>query len=221
MSDEIRLQQERTPMAIESRSMAIIDEEVPEPRPFVDEEWIVARRMIHATADFELLDLIRFHPEAVAAGKAALRAGGVVVTDTAMARAGLPRRRYDALGVEVVSLMDDPRTAARAEAQGVTRAVAGVDLACERWTDLVGVIMVVGNAPTALIRLLECCAHGAKPALILGMPVGFVNAAESKALLMTQAPSPYIAVEGRKGGTAMACAALNALADLVTDGADG
>jgi len=206
---------------IEAESMRIIESEVPEPRAFAGDEWLVVRRMIHTTADFGLLDLVRFHPKAVEAGKRALAGGCTLITDTEMARAGIPDRRMNALGCTVRCLMRDPEVLALSQAQGTTRARAAVDFAVERLDAPKGpAIWVIGNAPTALLRLLEHIEAGrAEPALIVGMPVGFVNAAESKALLMAQAKipytAPYITIEGRKGGSALAASAVNALAEMV------
>jgi precorrin-8X/cobalt-precorrin-8 methylmutase len=202
---------------IEAESMRIIESEVPEPRAFAGDEWLVVRRMIHTTADFGLLDLVRFHPRAVQAGRRALAAGSTLVTDTEMARAGIPERRMNALSCTVRCLMRDPEVLALSQAQGCTRARAAVDFAVANIDPPQGpAIYVIGNAPTALLRLLELVAAGrAEPALIIGMPVGFVNAAESKALLMAQSRIPYIAIEGRKGGSALAASAVNALAEMV------
>jgi len=201
---------------IEAESLRIIESEVPEPRPFAGDEWRIVRRMIHTTADFGLLELVRFHPLAVEAGKRALAAGCTLVTDTEMARAGIPERRMGALGCTVRCLMRDPEVLALAQAQGSTRARAAVDFAVEQ---IKPAIYVIGNAPTALLRLLEHIEAGrAEPALIVGMPVGFVNAAESKALLTAQTRIPYIAVSGRKGGSPLAASAVNALAEIVLAG---
>lgn len=203
------------PGEIEPRSLAIIDAEVPEPRPFSGAEWTVARRMVHTTADFDLLNHIRFHPGAVAAGMAALRAGADIVTDTRMAMSGIPARRLTPLGCRVRCLMDDERVAARAAAEGVTRAWAAVDEVMDGGG---ADIFVVGNAPTALYRLLERIGSGGRaPALIVGMPVGFVNAAESKELLMAQDAVPYVTVAGRKGGSSLAACVVNALLILVRE----
>jgi precorrin-8X/cobalt-precorrin-8 methylmutase len=159
-----------------------------------------------------MMELTRFHPRALAAGVAALKAGAKIVTDTQMARAGIPARRTERLGCEVRCLMDDPEARERAAREGVTRAHAAVDLALDRHRPD---IYVIGNAPTALLRLLERLAAGApRPTLIVGMPVGFVNAAQSKELLMAQTDVPYICVRGRKGGSALAASAVNALAEL-------
>lgn len=197
---------------IEAESLRIIDSEAPEPRPYAGSEWAIVRRMIHTTADFEMLKLVRFHPRAVEAGLAALASGCDIVTDTEMAHAGIPDRRMDALGCRVHCLMRDPAVRALAEAEGTTRARAAVDFAAR---SIKPAIYVIGNAPTALLRLLELAQAGeARPALVVGMPVGFVNAAESKALLMAQSEIPYIAVEGRKGGSALAASAVNALAEI-------
>lgn len=200
-----------SPDEIETESFRIIDSEVPEPRPFADEKWAIVRRMIHTTADFELLKLVRFHPDAVASGLAALRKGALIVTDTEMARQGIPVRRLEPLGATVRCLMNDERVVARARAESITRATAAMDLAV---SDLRPDIYVIGNAPTALIRLVEHIdAAAAAPALVVGMPVGFVNAAESKALLMSR-QVPFIAIEGRKGGSALAASVINALCVL-------
>lgn len=201
---------------IEAESFRIIDAETPEPRPYAENEWLVVRRMIHTTADFELLSLARFHPLAVEAGVAALSRGCRLFTDTEMARAGIPERRMTRLGCSVDCLMRDPEVMELSQAQGTTRARAAIDYAVERLHAPHGPeIFVIGNAPTALLRLLEHMAAGrARPSLVIGMPVGFVNAAESKALLLAQDDVPYIAIEGRKGGSALAASVVNALAEI-------
>ena len=200
------------PDAIEAASLAIIDSEVPEPRPYDGPRWDVVRRLIHTTADFELLDLIRFSEGAVRAGIRAIEAGATIVTDTEMARCAIPPRRLAPFGCAVRCFMNDPEVVAAAKAAGSTRAALAVDFAL----DLPGpLIFAIGNAPTALLRLLARIDGGAPaPALVVGMPVGFVNAAQSKALLMTRADVPWIAIAGRKGGSALAGATINALAIL-------
>jgi precorrin-8X/cobalt-precorrin-8 methylmutase len=208
---EITFQSFQKPEEIEAESFRIIDSEVPVPRPFEGAQWEIVRRMIHTTADFEMLSLARFHAKAVENGLNALKNGAVIVTDTEMARRGMPVRRLDPLGCTVHCLMNDPRVIDRAKAEGITRAKAAVDVAV---AELSPDIWVVGNAPTALIRLVEHVDSGAtSPALVVGMPVGFVNAAESKALLMSR-DIPFISVEGRKGGSALAASVVNALAVL-------
>ncbi|WP_243439554.1 precorrin-8X methylmutase [Fundidesulfovibrio soli] len=199
------------PEEIERLSFSIIDSEVPEPRPFTGLEWEVARRLIHTSADFEMPALLRFSPGAVEAGVTALRAGATIVTDTFMCLKGIPRRRMDALGCRTVCFMEDPDVAQKARDAGTTRARMAVDAAA----GLAGpLIFAVGNAPTALLRLMELMDEGRlAPALVVGMPVGFVNAAESKDMLIARGDAPYVALAGRKGGSALAAACVNALAE--------
>ncbi len=204
------------PAAIERLSFAIIDAETPEPRPYTGHQWEVARRLVHTSADFELLSLLKFHPLAVDAGLDALRGGATIVTDTRMAQMGIPQRRLGALGCTCVCLMNDPAVMVAAKQQGVTRARVAVDMALESAGKGGPVIFAIGNAPTALLRLLERMDQGQPaPALIIGMPVGFVNAAESKQALMAQQRVPYVTIAGRKGGSALAAATVNALAEIV------
>tara|TARA_Y100001954_G_scaffold239216_1_gene312027 strand:- start:13214 stop:13864 length:651 start_codon:yes stop_codon:yes gene_type:complete len=209
--EKIELQNIKKPEEIEAESFRIIDSEVPEPRIFEGEKWQIVRRMIHTTADFDLLNLVRFHDDAVANGIKALQNKAVIVTDTEMAKRGIPVRRTDPLGCTIHCLINDERVVQRAKNEGITRAKAAVDVAVQ---ELKPDIYVIGNAPTALIRLVEHIDEGmAPPELVVGMPVGFVNAAESKALLMSR-DIPYIAIEGRKGGSALAACVINALAVL-------
>lgn len=208
---EIRLDPASTPDAIEARSFAIIDAEIPEPRPFAGELWQVARRCVHTLGDTDILADLRLSPQGLAAGLAALQAGCTVFTDTRMAAAGLPLRRLTPLGVSVTPLMGLPGLEEAARHKGITRARAAMEAVAHK---LAGQIMVIGNAPTALLCLLELLEQGAPaPALIVGMPVGFVNAAQSKELLL-RSPWPHFTLLGRKGGSAVAAACVNALADL-------
>ncbi len=210
------------PQEIEDQSFAIIDAEA-QPHDFDHRHWQVVRRVIHTSADFEWQGMMRFHPEAIPLGIAAIRQGRPIITDTNMARVGIRSRDLARFGGEVRCYMTDPRVADRAAAEGITRAKAAVDLAAEEMT---GGIYVVGNAPTALLRLLKLAAEDkaapakaapakaapakAAPALVIGLPVGFVNAAESKAALM-ESDLPFIANIGRKGGSNVAAAVVNAL----------
>ncbi len=200
------------PEDIERESLRIIDSEVPEPRPFAGDEWEVARRLVHTTADFELLKHLRFTPDATASGVAVLRRGGEIFTDTAMAAAGIPARRLAPLGCRVACLLNLPRVAEAAREQGITRSLAAVEIAGAR---LHGGIVAIGNAPTALLGLLRLLEKDAsiRPALVIGMPVGFVNALEAKELLLNY-DIPSITIEGRKGGSPLAAATVNALAEL-------
>jgi len=204
------------PEDIEARSFAMIESEVPEPRPYEGDQWLVVRRMIHASADFELLGLVRFHPDAVRVGIEALQRGCPVVTDTEMARAGISAARMEQLGCRLVCYIREPAVAETARREGITRASAAVDHAGSL---LDGAVYVVGNAPTALLRLLELVREGAyRPALIVGMCVGFVNAAESKDLLVRQDAVPFITILGRKGGSPLAATTVNQLALLALEG---
>mgnify|MGYP002792213630 CR=1 FL=1 len=200
-----------TPQEIEARSFAIIDAEIPEPRAFSGGLWEVARRCVHTLGDTEIVADLRLSRDGLAAGVAALRRGCTVYTDTRMAAAGLPLRRLTPLGVTVTPLMGLPGLEEISRSRGVTRSRAGIAMIAGR---LSGQIMVIGNAPTALLALLEALEQGAPaPALIVGMPVGFVNAAQSKELLR-QSPWPHFTLLGRKGGSAVAAACVNALAEL-------
>lgn len=173
-------------------------------------EWAILLRMIHATADLELAQLVAFHPRAVAAGVAALRQRAPVFTDTKMLLAGVNRRLMK-MGIPVSCLLDHPEAPTLAQQRGWTRSAAAVELAAPQ---LPGSIVAIGNAPTALRRLLALLADGLPaPALIIGLPVGFVDAAESKAALMAL-DLPYISLRGPKGGSPLAASALNALAIL-------
>ena len=202
------------PDEIEQLSLSIIEHEVPEPRPFQGDEWKVVRRMIHSSADFELLELVRFHPAAVHKGVEAIKRGCLVVTDTEMARAGISKGRLEKWGCIVACLMGEGEVARQAEVKGTTRASAAVDIISERINDG---IYVIGNAPTALMRLLDLIDSGTcLPALVVGMPVGFVNASESKDRLMAQTKIPYITIKGRKGGSALAASVINALAEIAS-----
>ena len=204
------------PQEIERRSFAIIEREVGD-HPWDPEAWRVVRRMIHTTGEVDLARKVYLHPQAVARGRQALRAGRPVFTDTRMAQAGISIRRLAPLGVKVICLAGDPRVAELARRRGTTRAVAAVDLALERLEDAV---CAIGNAPTALLRLLEHIAAGrVRPALVIGLPVGFVNAAESKQALVDSG-WPCITLPGRRGGSALAASAVNALAELACQEAD-
>lgn len=204
-----------SPHDIEARSMAIIDREVPEPRPFSGPEWPVVRRMIHASADFELLSLVRFHPQAVQAGIKALRSGCRLITDTRMARAGITQTRMQRLDCRVECLLDLPGVDEDAKARDITRSAAGMEKAVMSREPT---LFVIGNAPTALFALLHTMqTTSQQPALIVGMPVGFVGAAESKEELQKIESVPWITVRGRKGGSPLAAACVNALAEMAMD----
>lgn len=195
--------------SIEDESFSIIDAEVGE-HGLPPAEWQVARRVIHATADFEFLSLLRFHPHAIDSGIAALRRGATILVDVKMIAAGLNEDRLAAYGCDVVSYISDADVIATAKANNSTRAIEAMRKA-HALGKLDGSIVAIGNAPTALletVRLVE--EEGARPALVLGVPVGFVSAAPSKeALAATDVPA--IVARGRKGGSPIAVAILHAL----------
>ncbi|HVH02096.1 MAG TPA: precorrin-8X methylmutase [Amaricoccus sp.] len=195
--------------AIYRRSFAIIRAEADLAR-FSPEEAEVAVRMIHACGQVEAAAAIRFAPGFVAAARGALAAGAPVLCDAEMVAHGVTRARLPA-GNAVVCTLRDPRTPALAADLGTTRSAAALEL----WRDRMGgALVAVGNAPTALFHLLEMLGAGApRPAAVIGMPVGFVGAAESKqALAADPLAPPWAIVAGRMGGSAMAAAAVNALA---------
>ena len=195
------------PSEIEAQSFAIIDKEAG-PHQFSRRQWQIVRRMIHTSADFDYLTSTIFHPQAVSAGIQAIRGGKPIFTDTNMLRIGIRAADLERLGIEARCLMADPETARRASEAGTTRAKVAVDMAAPQ---LNGGIYAVGNAPTALLRLMELMESGAAhPALVVGLPVGFVNAAESKAAL-SRLDTPFITNQGRKGGSNLAAGVINAL----------
>ena len=195
--------------AIYERSFAIIRAEADLSRFSADEED-VAVRMIHACGLVEAARDFVFGPGAVAAARTALQAGAPILCDAQMVAHGITRARLPA-GNEVICTLRDPAVPALAEKLGTTRSAAALEL----WGDrLAGAVVAIGNAPTALFHLLEMLDRGApKPAAILGMPVGFVGAAESKDALADDARGvPFAIVRGRLGGSAITSAAVNALA---------
>jgi precorrin-8X/cobalt-precorrin-8 methylmutase len=195
--------------AIYRRSFAIIRAEADLSR-FSDEEADVAVRMIHACGQVDVARHIVFGGGLVAAARSALAAGAPIFCDAEMVAHGITRARLP-VGNEIVCALNDPRAAMLAEKNATTRSAAAVELWRER---LGGAVVAIGNAPTALFGLLELIDAGApKPAAILGIPVGFVGAAEAKeALAQNPRGIPFLVVRGRSGGSAMTAAAVNALA---------
>ncbi|MCD8009110.1 MAG: precorrin-8X methylmutase [Clostridiales bacterium] len=195
------------PVDIEARSMELIAAELP--HPLDPENEAVIKRVIHTTADFDYVDNLTFTPGAVEKGVAALRRGCSIVTDTTMAQAGINKRTLARLGGRTVNFIADPQVAAEAKARGVTRSAVSMKRAAALREPL---IYAIGNAPTALIRLCEMVQAGemVPPALVVGVPVGFVNVVEAKELLL-QTDIPSIVARGRKGGSSVAAAICNAL----------
>ncbi|RJQ78114.1 precorrin-8X methylmutase [Amycolatopsis panacis] len=172
----------------------------------------VAVRMIHTCGMVDLVEDLRYSLDVVESGRAALEAGAPILCDAKMIASGITRKRLPAAN-EIVCTLDDPSVPELAERMGTTRSAAALEL----WRDrLPGSVVAIGNAPTALFRLLELLAEGVgAPAAIIGVPVGFVGAAESKVELIERAPAPYLVVQGRRGGSALAVGAINAIASAV------
>lgn len=195
------------PEQIEAQSMEIIQSEMG-PHDFTAEQLPIVKRCIHTSADFDYVRNLAFTPGAVEAGIAAIKGGCTIVTDTQMAKAGINKRVLEKFGGQAVCFMSDPDVAQEAKARGVTRAVVSM----ERAAKLSGtVILAIGNAPTALARACELVEEGAfSPALIIGVPVGFVNVVESKNIC-EQTPGEHIVARGRKGGSNIAATICNAM----------
>ena len=202
----------RSPGQIERGSMEIIRAELRErgitPPP---ENEAVILRCIHASADFDYAANLRFTPDAVQKAMEALHGGTDLVTDTNMALAGISKPGLLKLGASAFCYMAEKQIAERAKAQGITRATAAMDYAAEQNP---GAILAIGNAPTALLRISEQIGDGLRPALVIAVPVGFVNVVESKEMVFAaceKAGVPCIAAMGRKGGSSIAAAICNAL----------
>lgn len=198
------------PMEIEKRSFEIITEELGD-KTFPAEIDDIVKRVIHTTADFEYADLIEFKNKAVESGLKALEAGKKIYADTSMIKVAVNRKALGMHNIEIVNYVHDEDVAAAAKERGVTRSTVGIEKALNDET--VG-IFAIGNAPTALYRLIEYIKEGkAKPALIVGAPIGFVGAAESKAALdeLEELGVPYVRINGRKGGSPVVAAILNAM----------
>lgn len=195
------------PRTIEKKSMEIIDEALGPIKCGPDELRII-KRVIHTTADFEYRDNLTFHNQPIEAAIKALSNGRKIVTDTMMASAGINKSILKKRGIGLTCLISNDETANLARAKGITRAMASMELAAQ---DKENGIFVIGNAPTALFRLMELFQEGElRPDLVIGVPVGFVGAAESKEAL-AQVPLPSILSRGRKGGSNVAAAIINAI----------
>jgi len=202
------------PEQIEAESFRIIDDEAG-PHGFSPTEWRIVRRVVHTTADFEYVRTLRIHSGAISSGIAAIRSGKPVFTDTQMALSGIRKSEIARFGGTVTCLIGDPEVRKVAGEQETTRARVAVDAAV---LQMEGGIYAIGNAPTALLRLIELIqADRAHPALVIGLPVGFVNAAESKDALL-RLDCPHITNIGRKGGSNVAAAVVNALAIMAAEG---
>lgn len=205
------------PADIETRSFEIISTELAQlGKQLPAEHELVIKRVIHTSADFEYVDSLVFSEHATAIGVEALRGGCSIVTDTKMAASGINKRVLGKFGGQVYNFMSDAEVAAEAKERGCTRAAVCMERAAALGEPL---IYAVGNAPTALVRLYEMLQAGemhVPPALIVGVPVGFVNVVESKELIC-ELDVPHIVARGRKGGSNVAAAICNALLYLASN----
>ena len=203
------------PGKIEEESFRIIEAEFTEQTgrkidDFDPAEFSLLRRAIHATGDFSFTETIRFHGDAVKTGLAAIRAGKNILTDVNMAAAGISRNLLHSFGGKVICKVAEPEIASLAKERGKTRSQTAIEVGL---LENVGIV-AIGNAPTALLSVMHMVDEGlVKPDLIVGVPVGFVNAAESKDILVEK-EYPYITCLGRKGGTTVSVAIVNALLRL-------
>ena len=202
----------KEPMTIENRSMELIAPHLAELH--LDErETKLYSRLIHASGDVGYAPITRVHPQAIDAAIAALKRGVDIYTDVEMVRTGINKKKLASIGGTVHCVVADPDVAARAKAEGITRSMVAMRTFGK---DMDGSIVAIGNAPTALFEVLRLVREeGIRPACIVGIPVGFVGAAESKAELAANDIVPYITVEGSKGGSPIAAAAVNALMYMI------
>lgn len=204
------------PREIETRSFEIITEELGD-TPLIPGTELVVKRCIHTSADFDYAKNLCFSPEAVGKAIEAIKGGACIVTDTQMAKAGINKKSLARHGGEVYCFMSDEDVAQTAKENGTTRATASMDKAAALDKPL---IFAIGNAPTALVRLYELIQEGKlNPALIIGVPVGFVNVVQSKELIM-ETKVPYIVARGRKGGSNIAACICNALLYMIDNTRD-
>lgn len=202
------------PDKIYDYSFAIIAEEMGE-HPFSEDEWKVVRRIIHASADFELGRSVKITPDAIEAGVKAILAGKHVIADVQMIESGSGRKRFQKHGGDLHCYIADEDVSIEAKKQNTTRAIISMQKAARLHE---GGIYAIGNAPTALLELIRLIKEEqVKPDLIIGMPVGFVSAAESKEELLKLEGIPYITNVGRKGGSTVTVAALNAISILADE----
>lgn len=195
------------PQEIEKKSFEIITQELGN-TPLIPGTEMIVKRCIHTSADFDYAENLCFSEGAVEKAREAIRKGISIVTDTQMAKAGINKKTLAKYGGQVHCFMSDEDVAQTAKANGTTRATACIDKAAAMGEDF---IFAIGNAPTALVRLYELIQEGKiHPALIIGVPVGFVNVVQSKELIM-KTDVPYIVARGRKGGSNIAACICNAL----------
>lgn len=208
----------KKPMEIENGSMAIIESEMSNPNGFSIEELKIVKRVIHTTADFEYESLIKFSKNCINSMLQAVKAGKKIYSDTNMISVGVNRVLLKKFGIDIVNYVHDEDVIEKAKNMGITRSMVAIEKA---FIDKEIGIYLIGNAPTALIKLLELSnENGEKPDAIVGVPVGFVGASESKELLI-DSEQEYIAVQGRKGGSTVAVAIMNALLKIYQENSNG
>jgi len=202
------------PQEIEAESFRIIEKELG-PHDFSPEEFAVVRRVIHATGDFSFAETLSLHPDAIKAGIVAVRAGKNILTDVNMAASGVSKNLLAKWGGKVICGVSDPKVAELAKAEGITRSEAAI----MQYLDKNVGIVAIGNAPTALLKVMELVDEqpALRPDLVVGVVVGFVNAEESKDIL-SQKAYPFITCRGRKGGSPVAVAIVNAMLRLAGEG---
>lgn len=202
------------PKNIEKKSFEIITELMGE-RSFPKQHEPIIKRVIHTTADFEFADILKINTNSVESAVKAIRAGCNIVTDTKMAAAGINKKALSQYGGQVLCAIDDEEIAKEAKEKNITRSALCMDKLSDDFNNR---IFVIGNAPTALIRLHELIERDkVMPAAVIGVPVGFVNVVEAKELFLNS-EIPYIISEGRKGGSNIAAAIINAILYMIRDG---
>ena len=200
----------KSPESIMAQSMSIIEELLPLPS-IPEEERRIIIRIVHATGDPELAKLVRFHPKAISSGVDAIGQGREIITDVNLVSRRINRKLYELFGCRVLCVIDETAVCQSARERGITRANAGMYYLRGHLNNS---IIAIGTAPTALLGLLELMEkEDIRPALIIGMPVGFVSAASSKKELMKR-DVPFITIEGTRGGSATASSTINALLDI-------
>lgn len=213
MSDKVVLKKV-LPEEIEARSMEIIESEMKR-KDFCPLQMPVVKRAIHTSADFDYIDNLVFSKDAVKIGMEAIKKGATIITDTNMAKAGINKKVIEKYGGEVLCFMADDDIAREAKENKTTRATACINKAA---TLNRPIIFAIGNAPTALVRIYELVKEGSlNPKLVIGAPVGFVNVVESKELILNLEDTPHIVARGRKGGSNIAAALVNAISYQIKD----
>ena len=201
------------PEKIEEKSFKLIEERIPS-HSFNQKEWAIVRRMIHATADFSLVDDTKFHPAAIARGIAALKGGAPIITDTKMVKVGIAGRRLRRYKTKILCAISHPEVVRDAKRSGKTRAAVAMQ---KMRSSMGGSIVAIGNAPTALFEILDLAKKASqRPSLVIGVPVGLVGAEESKEMLMKE-EIPFITVRGERGGSPLAVSIVNGLALLALE----